>query len=395
MRYLVKKAQVDIQQIQTLEDLTKQLQQAGVQVPDEFATFTPEQIVSWADAIGAQANDTDQVLNQIREFANVQRNLAIQQGSEMTAKTKAFNIKKAQLGIAPDDPDYIPDEGQFADYHEPDPFEDALLQEEKWATHSDLKDWLDQQADSATAYSEISPKIPEAYHESVKDVLQQYYETDLTDEEKLDIANKIFDVLPDENKILESNPEEGVIDATYKEIASFVQNVNDQIKKIAQKNKTNKFNLTKTAQHKGVVDNVFMYGPTETRIDPFLRQPISDYHIVERNKGFGLVVDDIWNIDWEVLWRQNIMDKYSRPYRDKDGNWTGGYIQKRFEVDKWIPDENNYQLKPGQLRKPYIAKERSTEARLEAMRAEGDRGYKPASFGNPYNWSKQASKKKS
>ena len=55
-----------------------------------------------------------------------------------------------------------------------------------------------------------------------------------------------------------------------------------------------------------------MYGPAETRkVDPFLRQHVSDWHIVERNKGFGLVVDDVWNIDYETIWRENIMDKLS------------------------------------------------------------------------------------
>jgi hypothetical protein len=80
-------------------------------------------------------------------------------------------------------------------------------------------------------------------------------------------------------------------------------------KNSVKKNVVKKFNLTKNAQHK-TIDNMIMWGPQPTpRIDPFLRQPISDWHIVERNKGFGLVVDDIWNIDYETIWRQNIMDK--------------------------------------------------------------------------------------
>jgi hypothetical protein len=140
------------------------------------------------------------------------------------------------------------------------------------------------------------------------------------------------------------------------------------------------------------MENVIMYGPTEKRFDAFLHQPISDYHIVERNKGFGLVVDDQWNIDWEAIWRGNIMDKYSRPYRDvKTGEWIGGYIQKRFEVDKWIPEETNMQLKPGQLRKPYLPEQRGFEARLEAMRKkEADKkGFKPDSNGEPYDWNKE------
>ena len=127
--------------------------------------------------------------------------------------------------------------------------------------------------------------------------------------------------------------------------------------------------------------------------DCFLRQPVSDWHIVERNKGFGLVVDDVWNIDYETIWRNNIMDKYSRPYRNKEGEWVGGYIQKRFEVDKNIPDENNYQLKPGEKRRPILPEYGNTESRLQAARASG--GVEGANdTSKPFNW-KEASKKKS
>jgi len=138
-----------------------------------------------------------------------------------------------------------------------------------------------------------------------------------------------------------------------------------------------------------------MYGPESVRIDPFLKQPVSDQHIVERNKGFGLVVDDVWNIDWETIWRSTIMDKYSRPYRDADGNWVGGYIQKRFEVDKNIPETSNYQLKPGERRKPYLPEYGLTEARLQAARASGDiEGGPDINREKPFNWKEASSKKK-
>jgi len=137
-----------------------------------------------------------------------------------------------------------------------------------------------------------------------------------------------------------------------------------------------------------------MWGPGQTRIDPFLHQPVSDWHIVERNKGFGLVVDDIWNIDYETIWRENVMDKYSRPYRDsKTGEWIGGYIQKRFEVDKNIPEATNIQLKPGQRRKPRLPEYGLTEARLQDARAKGEiEGAIDTS--KPFNWKEAQSAKK-
>lgn len=168
---------------------------------------------------------------------------------------------------------------------------------------------------------------------------------------------------------------------------------NREIQKLAQKHskeakETKGFNLRKHAQHK-TVEELVLHGPNSKRISPFTGQLESDWHVIERNKGWGYRVGDLWNLDFEQFWRQNIMDKYSRPYRDKDGNWVGGYIQKRFEVDKWIPEENNLQYKPGQHRKPYIPEQRSTEARLEAMRAKKDRGYGPDSDGDPYDWNKK------
>ena len=396
------KAQLNVPQIDNVEALIQQIQEAGLSLPEDIGTWSPEQIVLWADELGFQADEGDKVINQIQDHANAQRDLAIQQGTDMIAKTKTFNLKKAQYRNPDPDEFGMPDQGGdlLPDLDSmQDPFEDQLMDESsetQWRDHSEFKDWLDQQSDRASAAAIIGGKIPETYEQSLNDALEQFYEGELTEEEKLQVASRIFEILPDEDKVLEADPDKGIIPANYTEVSAFVKDVDKQIRKMAQQDTKKTFNLTKTAQHKGAVDNMFMYGPSETRIDPFLRQPISDYHIVERNKGFGLVVDDIWNIDWETIWRGNIMDKYSRPYKDKDGNWTGGYIQKRFEVDKWIPEENNLQLKPGQLRKPYIAKERSTEARLEAMRQDhaDERGYEPASSGKPYNWSKEASTKK-
>ena len=205
----------------------------------------------------------------------------------------------------------------------------------------------------------------------------------------LDMYREIENTVPEQ---------EGYVPAVEKHIASFVQNVNDQIKKEAQKvAKTNykAFNL-KTAQAKSI-ENTILWGPDEKRWDAFAKQPVSDWNIVERNKGFGGFVGDVANFDWEAFWRGNIMDKYSRPYRDsKTGEWIGGYLQKRFEVDKRIPEGNNYQLKPGERRKPRLPQYGLTEARMEDMRSKPE--YKaehgPTTSGSPTNWNLASSKKK-
>lgn len=194
----------------------------------------------------------------------------------------------------------------------------------------------------------------------------------------------------------------GVYNAEFTEALTNIQNA---IQKQAQSQEIKKFNL-KTAQSKTVDDNVIMwsgqnpYGkPQSSRVDPFTRQPISDWHIIERNKGYGQDgrIGDVFNFDWEAFWRGNIMDKYSRPYRDaQTGEWKGGYIEKRFEVDKWIPETNNLQLKPGQRRKPRPVEYGLTEGRLEKMREElaKERGYGPVSSGDPTNWTSANSEQK-
>jgi len=142
------------------------------------------------------------------------------------------------------------------------------------------------------------------------------------------------------------------------------------IKELAERdveNSSKTFSLEKTAQHQ-TVDELVLHGPGSKRISPFTGQLESDWHVIERNKGWGFRVGDLWNIDFETMWRRHIMDKYYRPYKDDKGNWTGGYLQKRFEIDRWQPEENKMQLLPGQKRRPIIQEQRSTESRLEASR---------------------------
>ncbi len=143
---------------------------------------------------------------------------------------------------------------------------------------------------------------------------------------------------------------------TIQGVQQTVASTTEQIKKMAQNDaiiktsSTKVFNLSKIAQHAGI-HNVQMFNAHQVHNSPYGSLPESDYHTIERNKGYNFRIGDLWNVDFEAMWRQNIMDKYSQPYRNSTGEWVGGYIQKRFEVDKWIPEETNMQLKPGQLRK--------------------------------------------
>lgn len=213
--------------------------------------------------------------------------------------------------------------------------------------------------------------------------------------EQLKVAEQIWDFLPSYLKQQDNNDVVGVervinnnqenTMANIEDIKKRVEASNEEIKKLAQKDKpkNSTYNFKKEAQHKAL-ENVMLWGPEDRQIDAFTGEPVSDYHIMERNKGWGFRIGDRWDIDFESFWRGNIMDKYHRPYRDEEGNWVGGYIEKRFEVDRWQPEENKYMLKPGEKRKPRPAELGNMEARLEAYRGNKDK---------VFNWAEAISKK--
>jgi hypothetical protein len=136
-----------------------------------------------------------------------------------------------------------------------------------------------------------------------------------------------------------------------------------------------------------------LYGPTEKRICPKLRGKnmgdfVSEY-ICRHHCLDGIVIDDNKTICGEALWRANAMDKYSREYVDADGNIQGGYINKRFEINRNVPEENKMRLKPGETRKPRPPEWGNLESRMQAMRnKEGkERGYAPdTDTSKPFQW---------
>jgi len=220
--------------------------------------------------------------------------------------------------------------------------------------------------------------------QTVKDGIQRFYEPDVTSEGQLDISNEIFDALPLVMKSEEyqqptmTGPEEEVV-------ASIVRDTDLILEKAAQgfsgSSKSRVFNLSKTAQAHSFQHNMFLYGPEQTRISPFTGDIQSGLHLIEQNKGFGLKIDDILDIDFEAIWRGNIMDKYSRPYKNEKGEWVGGYINKRFEVNQWVPEGNNLQLAPNKRGRPYMPEYGNYEARFEAARGESDRLSDPMEIG--------------
>lgn len=343
---------------------------------------TPEEVVNYSFTLDAETmEDASENISKIETQE--------QELKEMSGKP--FNLKKAQEAEVPWDPMGLNDSSEISG----DRLEEINnIETKKYETHNDLNEMLRGIANNPNgfyiAWNEIlseNPKYPDSAQSALKDYLRNFESK--AEEQILDEADIIHKYIYGKENTMKYK-------APYKEVSSSVNEISNIIRKIAQETveqeEKKPFNI-KTAQHKTKTDAI-MYGPGQTRIDPFYRKPVSDWHIVERNKGFGLVVDDIWNIDYEAIWRGNIMDKYSRPYRDTNtGEWVGGYIQKRFEVDKNIPETSNIQLKPGQKRRPILPQYGNTESRLQEARSNGEiEGASDTS--KPFNW-KEASKKKS
>jgi len=293
--------------------------------------------------------------------------------------------------------------------------QDPMVQEEVqedtvmgFTNHIDLFHWLEEQFTQGVDSSDIRSQLITIVGESeildqngfpiepaevVASELTNYTEALNSDklEERASIAKRIFDVMPQKDT---SENEVSVVEKTVAETNGILRRLASELANNQTKESSSGFNLSKVAQHK-TVENVIMHGPVGNRIDPFTGYLINDWHVYERNKGWGLRAGDAIGIDYEALWRGNVMDKYSRPYRNKDGDWIGGYIQKRFEVDKFIPESNNLQLKPGQKRKPYVAEFASQEARLQDLRSKEDsRGRVFNDTSKPFNWKEAQSCKK-
>lgn len=339
---------------------------------------------------------------------NQQARLRAAQQMPATTASSKFNSKKmaqvdpfASPAAPAADPTQVP--------QAPQPMAQPQGQAGPFKDQAALKDWLDT-TDFGNAKNTLLQHA--ANQEDFEGKLKVYYEGKLPDTEQLTyVTNVLWPALNDSIKVPEvgnqliqaqpakvkgngmeqKQPQAPENQPPQQEVMAFVRELVQKtalvIEKKAQTDaiSSNKsFNMKKHAQHKSL-EGVMLWGPDSKRIDPFSGQIISDWHVVERNKGWGLKVGDVWNLDFETMWRTHIMDKYSRPYRDKDGNWVGGYIEKRFEVDKWIPETNNYQLKPDERRKPRLPEYGSIESRMSAQRAKAGEGPKPT------NWNEASS----
>lgn len=229
------------------------------------------------------------------------------------------------------------------------------------------------------------------------DSLKEQYLGDITNEEEIALTlTKLFSLLPTVQNSGEQI-KEPVMAKTFN-LSQHVLNNDPKFREILQKEAMQKEAMQKEA-YTNLGDAYLIYGPTEKRICPKLSgkgggkvgasnvvsEEICRFHCLD-----GIVIDDNKTICGEAIFRGHLMDKFSREYVDKDGNIVGGYLNKRFEINRNVPEENKMRLKPGELRKPRPAEWGNTESRLQAMRQkEGDsRGYEPVTnSGDPFVWS--------
>lgn len=235
----------------------------------------------------------------------------------------------------------------------------------------------------ASAMSYVLQQVKgEIQEQDIKGILEAFWNLEYNQQgEALQLFNSLYQMLP--AKLRTSPNPKGTTAMSENPKGIVKYNLSDFV-----------LNNQKTAAaHFG--HEYLLYGPTEKRICPKLSgkgidSTVSEY-ICRHHCLDGIVIDDNKTICGEALWRANVMDKFSREYVDADGNTVGGYINKRFEVNRNVPEENRMRLKPGELRKPRPANMGNLESRMQDMRnKEGEkRGYKPnTDTTKPFNWAK-------
>lgn len=240
---------------------------------------------------------------------------------------------------------------------------------EKFHSIEELKNKLLETGPSVDTYNKIFELVGRENEDSAKDALSKFFEgssTALCFLYKMLILKNKADILDEElvTEIIQMHPE---LDPKKKEESKEVEGL-----WIPPCVKTAGGFLGGT----NAGCSYIMNGPDEKKICPKIRNSINTF-ICRFHCLDGLIIDDNQVLCGEAIWRQAIMDKFSREYKGKDGKWVGGYLRGRFHIEE-NTEGNSYQLKPGQRNRPIKESAWSTEKRLQEMRKEeGEkRGYK-------------------
>ena len=205
--------------------------------------------------------------------------------------------------------------------------------------------------------------------------LQSFFQVDENSQDAVDIAKQAFDVYAAPAPTVVPV---GAVEKSASSVDAIVAASDEQIAILAEKFASDRrslksassvFNLSKQAAH-GYMHNIVLFGPSQVKPSPIIRDIESNLSAVERNKSNGFFVGDVYDIDFETLWRGNVMDKYYRPFDGAHGLSGGGYIDDRFEVNRNIPVGNDLRVPADGSPRPFIPEFSGTEARLQAARGD-------------------------
>lgn len=276
-----------------------------------------------------------------------------------------------------------------------------------------LKNWIDQTRDDPNAINTLLGKVPSDSKVNgdtglevnvrgiIKDNYQRYLQPDTSESDKMILAAQIFEHMNGQEgeEQVQGTLTSAEAEAIVKKADAFIQSLAKKAASVKTIKQASSFNLKKQAQKVRGGNEFLSFGPESRRLLPGGKSGYlgSDWHIMERNIGHDFNFDAHHFVDFDTFWRANIMDKYHREYRNEKGEYVGGYLNKRFEVNRNVPEGNNYQLLPGQLRRPILPEFGNMESRLSAARKSmaEERGYSPSDTSSkPYNWKEASVKKK-
>ena len=351
---------------------------------EEVAKYEQQGVVPTALAAPDIELKQNMLMDRARSIARTMRDRQDQQNAMMQQQPAfAFNlakIKKAQVSRLHTTDERIQFENVFVEK-----YLSALI---SWNGQKGPEDAQSEQARNEIL-AMVSPIAEEATNSAIERLQQMVTDAEVAAQE---LRNVYRELVAPHAELMQEEGEPMMADKNPKGIVKF--NLSDHI----LHNKMASPIIKEAADHFG--HYYLLYGPSEKRICPKLRgkgggysgtgDVVSEY-ICRHHCLDGIVIDDNKTICGEALWRANAMDKQSREYVDADGNITGGYIEKRFEVNHLVPEETKMRLKPGEIRKPRPASQGNLEARMQDMRnKEGQaRDYRPdTNTGQPFNWTK-------
>ena len=239
----------------------------------------------------------------------------------------------------------------------------------------DLRHWIKKNSSDA---GEASAKIIAAtgcnrYEQDIVESVRKIY----NDKEAKGASNILFKILSE-----------------YKITEASMKKASDRVSKVVAADVLLKSNLISSEQHKKMIKEAQIsrspgqYQQMPLRVCPKLpkqsggKQLISTYNCRHYCLDSLTFDDDPLRVYCaEAIWRKHVADKFSKEFKDKDGEWVGGYINNRFyrfptagtPANPNVPRDqgNKMQLGSGERTRQPRPHEYSTERRLSEKRNPG------------------------